>query len=92
MPNVIAQELAIGMRECMQRCAGCHDPRGAGNGPIAPLLKFAPPDLSVIAKRNDGAFPVAEVHKSIDGQREIAAHGTRDMPLGRPFQRRGFRS
>jgi mono/diheme cytochrome c family protein len=81
-----AQEIEIGMREYMQRCAACHGPRGSGDGPVATLLETPPPDLTLLAQRNDGVFPVDQVYQSIDGRREITAHGTSEMPLwGRYF-------
>lgn len=63
-----------------QFCAGCHGAQARGDGPTAVMLKVAPPDLTLIAKRNGGQFPTERVHRSVDGQSSLAAHGSRDMP------------
>jgi hypothetical protein len=48
------------------------------------------PDLTTIAARNDGEFPVDKVHQIIDGRYESPAHGTREMPVwGFTFQSTG---
>jgi hypothetical protein len=44
------------------------------------VLKTPPADLTVLAKRNDGVFPIAAVNEIIDGRMLIAAHGNREMP------------
>jgi mono/diheme cytochrome c family protein len=67
-------------------CAVCHGMDAKGNGPYSPSLKVLPPDLTTLAKKNGGVFPVDRVTKVIDGRAEIAAHGSRDMPIwGRRF-------
>ena len=62
-------------------CASCHGTTGKGNGPAAKALKTAPADLTRISERNDGKFPDAKVRRYIEGLDEIAAHGSRDMPV-----------
>jgi mono/diheme cytochrome c family protein len=62
-------------------CAGCHGPHGHGDGPVAPLLTIAVPDLTRIAARRGGTFPEEDVFRIIDGQSPRAAHGTRRMPV-----------
>lgn len=62
-------------------CAGCHGQLGRGDGPVAPLLTVAVPDLTLIAARRGGMFPEEEVFRIIDGQSPRAAHGTRRMPV-----------
>jgi len=44
-------------------------------------LKRKPANLTVLSKNNNGVFPTSEVHDFIVGTREIAAHGTREMPV-----------
>ena len=39
-------------------CASCHGMDAKGNGPVAPALKAPVPDLTTLAKRNRGVFPV----------------------------------
>lgn len=71
-------------------CASCHGPLGDGRGPVAPALKKPPADLTLLARRNGGRFPAVRVSQSIEGSAEIAAHGSRDMPVwGTVFRERG---
>jgi mono/diheme cytochrome c family protein len=62
-------------------CAVCHGKDGTGNGPAAKALVKAPADLSRISARNNGTFPDIRVRRYIEGIDEVAAHGTRDMPM-----------
>jgi hypothetical protein len=39
------------------------------------------PNLKVLAKKNNGVFPVDTVYAVIEGRATVAAHGTRDMPI-----------
>lgn len=66
-------------------CATCHGTDAKGNGPIAPVLKTSPPDLTQIAARNGGGFPAKIVERIISGESELTAHGTREMPLWGPI-------
>src|SRR5690606_33754679 len=50
-----------------QYCIGCHGPQGLGDGPAAAGLARAPADLSTIARRNGGTFPLVAVMSTIDG-------------------------
>lgn len=64
-----------------QYCASCHGVDGRGDGPVASQLSEDPPDLTAIAERHGGRFDVAEVLAIIDGERLVAAHGPREMPV-----------
>jgi len=56
-------------------------------GTVSRELKTKLPDLTTIAKRNRGAYPLDEVMATIDGRRIVRAHGDRDMPVwGERFQ------
>jgi mono/diheme cytochrome c family protein len=66
-------------------CASCHGKNGKGNGPVAPALKVRAPDLTLIAKKNGGEFPVARVRRIIMGEGMIASHGSREMPVWGPI-------
>lgn len=76
-----AGKLDIGKMEYDDNCAACHGLKGKGDGVIAPELKTAVPDLTTLAKKNNGVFPAARVYEVIDGRQEIKAHGWRDMPV-----------
>lgn len=62
-------------------CAACHGADGKGNGPVAPVLKNALPDLTTIAKRNGGIFPAERVRSIISGEAVLISHGSREMPI-----------
>ena len=68
-------------------CASCHGLDAKGTGPAALALKKLPADLTKISARNGGAFPEVKVKRYIEGLDEVAAHGSRDMPMwGRLFK------
>ena len=69
----------------MQHCASCHGDDAKGAGPAALALKKQPPDLTALAKRNHGKFPYDEVFKAIDGDFDVPAHGSREMPTWGPL-------
>lgn len=62
-------------------CASCHGLDATGNGPASKALAKAPADLTKIAARNGGTFPDIKVKRYIEGADEVAAHGSRDMPV-----------
>jgi mono/diheme cytochrome c family protein len=62
-------------------CAVCHGLDGRGGGPAAPALRRAPADLTQLAQKNGGPFPMFRVSDIIQGDSEIAAHGSREMPI-----------
>jgi mono/diheme cytochrome c family protein len=63
-------------------CAACHGVDGKGNGPAAPALKARMLDLTLLAKKNGGKFPLLKVEQSIDGTEGLpVAHGKREMPV-----------
>jgi mono/diheme cytochrome c family protein len=66
-------------------CATCHGEDGKGNGPVAPALNAKPADLTSIAQRNGGVFPVKRVRRLIAGDELVMAHGSREMPIWGPI-------
>lgn len=50
-----------------QDCAACHGIDGRGGGSFGQELLTEPPDLTRIAARNAGVFPLDEVMTVIDG-------------------------
>jgi mono/diheme cytochrome c family protein len=62
-------------------CATCHGKEAKGDGPLADNLRFRPPDLTLLAKRNGGTFPDDLVHRIIDGRKPVKGHGGPDMPV-----------
>jgi len=76
-----AEELDPGKAEFLSSCAPCHGSDGKGTGPVRAALKVPPPDLTVLARKNNGVFPINSVYEIIDGRKAVIAHGTRDMPI-----------
>lgn len=72
---------ATGEELYRRHCASCHGLTGQGDGPLAASLRRAPSDLTTIAQRSDGEFAESRVMMVIDGRREVAEHGPRDMPV-----------
>jgi mono/diheme cytochrome c family protein len=66
-------------------CASCHGDDAKGGGPMAAWLKVPPPDLTRIAARNGGTFPLMRVDRIIAGEEALpSGHGSRAMPLWGP--------
>ncbi len=66
-------------------CASCHGQDAKGNGPMAAWLKVQPSDLTHIAARNGGKFPLERVDRIISGEEALpSGHGTRAMPIWGP--------
>jgi mono/diheme cytochrome c family protein len=61
-------------------CASCHGTSAQGDGPVAPLLRNRPSDLTQIAILNGGTFPAARIQRVIDG-RDVGSHGAPEMPV-----------
>ena len=76
-----AEDVDVGKAEFQSSCASCHGTDGKGKGPVSEQLKVPPPDLTILAKNNNGVFPTNAVDESIDGLQTIPAHGTREMPV-----------
>lgn len=62
-------------------CAVCHGATAKGDGPAAAALKTKPTDLTMLSFNNKGAFPEVRVRRYIEGLDEVAAHGSREMPM-----------
>ena len=66
-------------------CAACHGEDGRGRGPLTSVLKTKVPDLTVLAKNDNGDFPTALVRKIIVGEDVLVSHGSREMPIWGPI-------
>jgi mono/diheme cytochrome c family protein len=84
-PSVLIDSLAG--RDSFERyCAACHGSDGRGNGPVASALRTRPADLTLLARRNNGAFPRQPIRDFITGVgRPVPAHGTSEMPVWGPM-------
>lgn len=75
-----------GRQEFVNNCASCHGTDGKGNGPLGELLRKSPPDLTQLAKKNQGVLPINRLYGVIDGA-GVPIHGSRDMPVwGREYR------
>lgn len=82
---VVQQRVDLGKREFESNCASCHGVDGKGGGAFVELLKRSPPDLTTMAKRNGGVFPISRAYEVIEGAGP--GHGSRDMPIwGKDYQ------
>jgi hypothetical protein len=71
----------IGGLEFEVHCAIWPGMYAKGNGPYVSSLKFAPPNLTLIARNNASAFPADNIIGVIDGRAQVKSHGSRDMPI-----------
>ena len=62
-------------------CAVCHGKDGKGNGPAAEALRVAPPDLTILARRNENNYPYDRVKSAIVGDVRLPSHGSKEMPV-----------
>jgi mono/diheme cytochrome c family protein len=75
---------ASGKQMYTDYCAVCHGKGGNGDGPAASELKAAVPDLTTLAKRNNGKFSTEAFHSVMTFGTKTPAHGTADMPMWGP--------
>jgi len=80
------QSIDHGKIEFEKSCAACHGMDGKGNGPLGNLLQRSAPDLTLLARKNQGVLPMNRLYEVIDGV-GVPSHGTREMPVwGREYQ------
>ncbi|MEO8195098.1 MAG: c-type cytochrome [Thermoanaerobaculia bacterium] len=72
---------AVGKATYATYCASCHGIDLRGKGEIAATLSSKPTDLTRLEEKNKGVFPVERLTQVVDGRAEVAAHGTREMPV-----------
>jgi mono/diheme cytochrome c family protein len=80
-PSPKAKEAYSGSAVFKTYCASCHGLSGEGDGPLADRLRVRPPELTLLAKRNDGKWDPAKVARMIDGRNPLKGHGGSDMPV-----------
>jgi len=78
---------ASGKQMYMDYCAACHGMDGKGNGPATEFLKAPPPDLTMLAKPNNGKFPAGHFASVLRFGEGTHPHGTSDMPIWGPLFR-----
>jgi mono/diheme cytochrome c family protein len=70
-----------------QYCASCHGALAKGGGPMASMLKAAPPDLTHLARSHQGKFPAEYVRAVLEFGPGPMSHGSADMPTWGPIFR-----
>lgn len=81
---VMAQDVDHGRALFQTHCATCHGADAKGQGPLAGALVLQPVDLTALASRNGGVFPLEGVLKRIDGTDPLVSHGS-PMPVYGPY-------
>jgi mono/diheme cytochrome c family protein len=76
-----AEEVEAGKAEYLTSCAPCHGTDGKGSGPLSSRLKTKPIDLTTLAKKSNGVFPLSAVYEAVDGRNATGSHGSREMPI-----------
>ena len=80
-PAMRQPSAASGRETFLKYCASCHGEDGKGNGPAAIALKPPPSDLTTLSKRHEGKYPAGYVSALVKFGRNLAAHGSLDMPV-----------
>lgn len=75
-PNALS-----GKETFLKYCASCHGEDAKGKGPASSAMKPPPSDLTTLTKRYDGKFPSGYVGALVKFGRNLAAHGSDDMPV-----------
>lgn len=76
----------LGKYEFEVNCAVCHGADGKGNGLMTNLLRKSLPDLTLLAKKNQGVVPTDRLYEVIEGI-GVPSHGSREMPIwGREYR------
>lgn len=78
---------ASGQEMFTSYCAVCHGADAKGNGPAQSALKVPATDLTTLAQKNGGKYPGLHVSSVLRGEAELAAHGSKDMPVWGPLFR-----
>jgi mono/diheme cytochrome c family protein len=82
-----ADHMLNGPQLYREYCAVCHGRDARGDGPAAAALKARPTDLTRLAAKSGGKFPAVAVSVTIQGEKAVTAHGTREMPVWGPVFR-----
>lgn len=75
-----AQSPDIGESLFTGYCAACHGVDAKGGGDMSNVMTIPAPNLTLLAQRNDGVFPMLNVIHIIDGRTGVRSHGG-PMPI-----------
>ena len=76
-----AESMKPGQADYLRYCASCHGDEGKGDGIVAGFMTPKPTDLTQLTKAHGGTYPLVAVRESIDGRKQIQAHGSSEMPV-----------
>jgi len=86
--SAFSQGEDAGKMAYVTNCGSCHGATGKGDGPANEALRTRSPDLTLLARNNDGVFPTEVLYRIIDGRKTLRAHGNYEMPVwGRTLSR-----
>ncbi|MBW2501045.1 MAG: cytochrome c [Deltaproteobacteria bacterium] len=75
-----AEERPTGQEEYLRYCSACHGEAADGKGPVANVLKPAPPPLTALHARYGNPLST-KLASYVSGTTMPRAHGTSDMPV-----------
>jgi mono/diheme cytochrome c family protein len=78
---VAADDAQPGRVLYLRYCSACHGPDAKGDGVAGSLMQPRPADLTRLAARYGGEFPMEQVVRTIDGRQALHAHGEPTMPV-----------
>jgi mono/diheme cytochrome c family protein len=87
--SALAQTADVGAELFNDYCSACHGASGKGDGDMAGIMTIPAPNLTLLAKSNDGKFPMLDVIHTIDGRTGVRAHGGTMPVFGRVFSADG---
>jgi len=74
-----------GQKMFVNYCAPCHGVDAKGHGPVAPVLKNQPADLTLLSSKNNGKFPDTHIVTVLQNGADMPAHGSAQMPVWGPI-------
>ena len=75
-----ATAVAKGKEHFKMFCTNCHGSNAEGDGPLVPMLKIQPSDLTLLQRQDGGRFDAERILKAIDGRHQVSS-GERQMPV-----------
>lgn len=78
---IVQSDSTSGKQMFADYCAPCHGLSGKGDGPAASALKIPPVDLTLLAQKNNGKFPMDHVMYVLRKGTSSSSHGSSDMPV-----------